>query len=97
MALNITNINDLKTAKVKIMEARKNYEDTIKLLTDAVKSTEISWQGEDAYNFRHELLTIINNDLLTEQEEMDFEIQFLDKVSSTLENAQQEVKKRLSE
>lgn len=96
MALKVMNINDLKNSELKIKEAKNSFEEALKGITDAVKSTELFWQGEDAYKFRQEIYSLIKTDFNDVKEEMEFEELFLNRVRTTLENAQQEVKKRLN-
>lgn len=96
MALQFTNINELKNSQLQIELAKTTYEDTIKNLRDAIKNTEQSWQGEDAYNYRIELNDIINKKLQNVIDEMNFEIDFLKKTTSVLQDAQERVKNKLN-
>lgn len=96
MALKVTNISDLKNSELKIKEAKNSYLEALNGITDAVKSTELFWQGEDAYKFRREIYSLIKTDFNDVKEELEFEELFLNRVRTTLENAQEEVKKRLN-
>lgn len=97
MALQITNINELKVAKDNIKDAKESFDSTITVLKDNINSIQSYWQGEDAFNFQNKVISIIDNDLALELEEMAFEIKYLDRIISVLDNAQEEVKKRLND
>jgi uncharacterized alkaline shock family protein YloU len=96
MALQITDINVLKNSEVEISKAKAEYDDILKNLENAVKSTENSWNDKDGVEFRTKVLNLINNDLKEMSMEMEFEINYLKKIAMVLENAQQEIKKRIN-
>lgn len=96
MAVQVTNINELKNSEITITNAKVSYDEALKKLSDAIKITEFSWQGEDGMKFREDLMALINNDLKDVSEEMNSEINYLKKIHTILENAQEQVKNRLN-
>lgn len=96
MALKITNLDTLKTKEAVIQNAKDSYDETLKKLKEAVMSTEESWDDKDGYDFRDKLICLIESDLKTASEEMNFEINYIKKVTNVLENTQQQVQSRLN-
>lgn len=96
MALKITNLDTLKTKEAIIQDAKSSYDETMKKLKEAIMSTEESWNDKDGYDFREKLISLIESDLKTVSEEMEFEINYIKKVTSVLENTQQQVQSRLN-
>ena len=96
MALTITNLDTLKTRESQIKNAKSTYDDALKKLKEAVKSTEDAWTDRDGYDFRDKLIRLIETDWKMASEEMEFEINDIHKVTSVLENTQQSVKSRLN-
>ena len=96
MSLTITNIENVKNAKEKIKSAKKSYDESLKLLSHTVKFTEFSWQGKNADDFRTEVNKLINGDLENVSKELEVEINYLTKLSTVLENAEEQVKQRLN-
>ena len=96
MSLQITNINNIKESSSLIVNAKNSYDTALKELVNAVKSTELSWTGEDAYNFRQEVYNIIVKELYSISDEMNIEATYLKRLTYVLENAQEQVKNRLN-
>ncbi len=96
MSLTVTNIENLKTAKSKIISAKKSYEDTLEIIKNTVKFTEFSWQGKNADDYRAEVNEIIDKDLESVVKELEIEINYLNKITQVLENAEDQVKQRLN-
>lgn len=96
MSLTVTNIESLKSASARIKAVKKSYDDTLKVLTDTIKITEFSWQGKNADDFRSEVNKLISEDIESVSKELEVEINYLTKVSAVLENAEDQVKKRLN-
>lgn len=96
MSLTVTNIETLKTSKDKMISAKKSYDDALKTLNHTVKSTMIFWQGKNADDFRAEVDSIIKNELDAESKELELEINYLNKITTVLENAEDQVQKRLN-
>ena len=97
MALQITNVNELKVAKDNIKESKESFDSSLTTLSDNIKTLQNYWQGEDGYNYQTKVMNIIDNDLALVSEEMAFEVKYLDRITSVLDNAQEEVKKRLND
>ena len=96
MSLAVTNIENLKTAKQKIVEAKSNYDEAIKNLKQINKNTEITWQGKNADDFRAEVGKLLYGDLESISKEFEIEIRYLEKITTVLENAEDQVKQRLN-
>lgn len=97
MALHITNIDQLKKSKLAIENAKQSYSEHLDILKNAVIEIRDCWQGEDSLEFQNKLIEIIKDNLALELSEMDFEVRYLNKITTVLENAQDQVKKRLNE
>ena len=97
MALQITNIDRLKNSKIIIEKAKTSFEEEMKILNDATIEIGNNWQGEDSSVIQNKIVDIINKELTNEKGEMMFEMKYLDRIIFVLENAQNEVKKRLNE
>lgn len=96
MALQISNINNLKESYALLSIAKSSYDNTLRDLANAVKNTELFWRGEDAFKFRRDLFEILTKNLLATTEEIDIEMKYLKKLSMVLENAQEQVKSKLN-
>ena len=96
MALHITNINELNNYNVELVEAKKDYDETINNLLLSIKETEDYWQGEDGDNFREQIYGVINKDLKAISKEFEAEIIYIKKLQMVLENAQEQIKSRLN-
>ncbi len=96
MALTIVNLDEIKKAELEISDAKTNYDDSLKLLKDTINNTINFWQGEDADLYRERVNHLIDNELSNASYEMEYEKAYLNKVSTVLENAQEQVKNRLN-
>ena len=95
MSLQITNIEELKNSKVQITKEKELYQDTILDLENAIKETNITWNGNESDDFREKTLTLVDK-LKKVEDEMTYEINYLDKIIAVLENAQEQVKNKLN-
>ncbi len=96
MALQITNIEDLKSSQACIVEAKTSYDEILSKLRDAVIDSENYWNDIDSYKYREKLLNLIDNQLKEVSNELGFESSFLKKTYLTLEDAKTQVKNRLN-
>ena len=96
MSLTVTNIESIKNSKDKIISAKKSYDETLKILSHTIKFTEFSWQGKNADDFRTAVNNLIQGDLESVSKELEVEINYLTKLSTVLENAEEQVKQRLN-
>lgn len=96
MALTIVNLDEIKKAELEINDAKTNYDESLKLLKDTINNTINFWQGEDADLYRAKVNHLIDNGLSNASYEMEYEKAYLNKVSTVLENAQEQVKNRLN-
>ncbi len=96
MSLTVTHIEALKNSTARIISAKKSYEDTLSVLKESIKFTEFSWQGKNADDFRTEVNKLITDDLESVIKELEIEINYLNKVTIVLENAEDQVKQRLN-
>lgn len=96
MALQITNIEDLKSSQARILEAKTSYDEILTKLRNAVVDTENYWNDMDSYKYREKLLNLIDNQLTDVSNELEFESSFLKKTYLTLEDAKTQVKNRLN-
>jgi hypothetical protein len=96
MALRVTNINELKSYKDYLVKYKNAYDETIDRLVDSIKLSAIYWQGEDGSNFRDKLYSLIGTNLNSVSNEINAEIEYLDKLILVLENAQEQIKHRLN-
>lgn len=96
MALQIANIELMKKSSVDIAKAKDTYDDALKEIENAIKSTENSWNDQDGNDFREKVMLLLDNDFKDISEEMGFEINYIKKVSTVLENAQEQVKNRIN-
>ena len=96
MPIQKVNIGEMKYYSNQIKKAKTSFDDSIKLLKQTIAFTEFSWTGTEADEFRQNVSSIIKNDLSKISKEFEIEIKYLDKVSSVLENAEEQVKKRLN-
>lgn len=96
MALQIANIGLMKKSSVDIENSKNTYDDTLKEIENAIKSTENSWNDQDGNDFREKVMLLLDNELKDISEEMEFEINYIKKVSTVLENAQEQVKNRIN-
>ncbi len=95
MSLQITNIEELKNSKIQIAKEKELYQDTLLDLENAIKETQITWNGNESDDFREKTLAIVNK-LKNVENEMTYEVNYLDKIIVVLENAQEQVKNRLN-
>lgn len=96
MSLQNANISEMKYYGNQIKKAKASFDESLKILRQTINFTKYSWQGQDAENFRDNVTSIINKNLSMISKEFELEIKYLEKVSSVLENAQDQVKKRLN-
>lgn len=96
MALQITNIDDLKSSQACILEAKTSYDEILAKLRNAIVDTENYWNDMDSYKYREKLLDLIDSKLTEVSTEMEFESSFLKKTYLTLEDAKTQVKNRLN-
>ncbi len=96
MALNIINIDEIKRSELDIINAKKDFDTTLQLLKNTFKETEFFWQGEDANLYREKNNALIDKELNDTSLEMNYEINYLNKVSTVLKDAQEQVKNRLN-
>lgn len=96
MALKLTNINELKSYKTKIEKSKLEYDETIKHLMDTIKLSAIYWQGEEGNLFRDNLYSLVGVDLNVISNEMKAEIDYLNRLITILENAQEQIKSRIN-
>ena len=60
MSLQITNIEELKNTKVQITKEKVLYQDTLLGLENAIKETDITWNGNESDDFREKTLMIVD-------------------------------------
>ena len=96
MALKLTNINELKSYKTKIEKSKLEYDETIKHVMDTIKLSAIYWQGEEGNLFRDNLYSLVGVDLNVISNEMKAEIDYLNRLITILENAQEQIKSRIN-
>ncbi len=96
MPIQKTNIDEMKYCSNQIKKAKISFDDSVKLLKQTIAFTEFSWTGQEADEYRQNVTSIIKDDLSKISKEFEIEIKYLNKVASVLENAQDQVKKRLN-
>ncbi len=96
MSIQKSNISEMKYYSNQIKKAKTSFDDSLKLLKQTIAFTEFSWTGVEADEFRQNVSSVINNNLSKITKEFEIEIKYLDKVSSVLENAEEQIKKRLN-
>lgn len=96
MALQITNIEDLKNSQACILEAKTSYDEVLTNLRNSVVNIDNYWNDSDSYEFKEKLLRLIDNELKAVSTELEFESSFLKKTYLTLEDAKTQVKNRLN-
>ncbi len=96
MALQITDLSVLRSSVMEIKNAKSEYDEILKNIIDAVKSTETAWNDKEGIEFRTKVLNLLEHDLKDMSLEMEFEVNYIKKITMVLENAQQEIKKRIN-
>ena len=96
MALQTININELKYRKDRLSSIKDNYDETINNLLDEVKMIAFYWQGSNSNNLRTELYKLIGKDLNNISNEINAEVEYLNKLILVLENADEQIKNRLN-
>lgn len=96
MALQTININELKYRKDRLSSFKENYDEVLNNLLDEVKMIAFYWQGSNSNNLRTELYKLIGNDLNNISNEINAEVEYLNKLILVLENADEQIKNRLN-
>ena len=97
MALQITNVNELKNAKTLIETSKKSYDESLDSLRNAIIEIQNYWQGEDSIEYQDKVLNLVNRELSHESTELEFEVKYLNRIITVLDNAQDQIKKRLND
>ena len=96
MALKVTDIGELKYYRVQLSRSYESYDYVIKNILDSIKDSALYWQGEDGEVFRERLYSLVSHDLNCISKEIKAEADYLGKIITVLENAQEQVKNRLN-
>jgi len=96
MALQTININELKYHQDKLSSLKESYDEILKNLLDEVKMIAFYWQGNDSSNLRSELYKLIGSDLNNISNEIEAEVDYINKLVVVLENANEQIKNRLN-
>ena len=96
VALQITDLSVLKSSEAEIRAAKAEYDEILKNIENAIKSTENAWNDKEGIEFRTKVLNLLEHDLKDMSTEMEFEVNYIKKITMVLENAQQEIKKRIN-
>ena len=96
MALSITTVGDINSAKSKIIAAADKYSMALEKVKKIVIQSEISWNSLQASDNRERIIKSIDNELTDRQEEMLAQAKFLEDTSKVLRESQEEVQNTLS-
>lgn len=96
MALNVTALEDVKSADQKIMLAQEKYDTALKKIKDLIAQSEASWNSPAAKDEREKVNKAINNELTHRKEEMLAQSKFLKDTTNILQESQEEIKNTLA-
>ncbi|MBR4672047.1 MAG: hypothetical protein IKO78_02455 [Bacilli bacterium] len=96
MALSVTTIGDINSAKGKMLAASDKYTMALEKVKNIVIQSESSWNSLQAKNSREQVLNAINNELVDRKGEMMAQIKFLDDTAKILTESQEEIQNTLA-
>lgn len=96
MALSVTTIGDINSAKSKMLAASDKYTMALEKVKNIVIQSESSWNSLQAKNSREQVLNAINNELVDRKGEMMAQIKFLDDTAKILTESQEEIQNTLA-
>ncbi len=92
MALSVTTVGDINTAKGRIVSAQEKYVMALEKIKTLVTQSEQSWNSVQAKDSREQILKAIDNELTERKEEMQAQINFLTDTARILVESEEEIK-----